>query len=85
MMIRKRFRTGDLCQRTDAYRFDGYVLSSALELPHLTELEAIVEAGQPFPRVASTELECWWLPAAETDANPAEKLTPNLAELRMGL
>ena len=85
MTARKRFQSGDICQRTDAYRFDGYVAPSAAALPHLAELETIVEAGQSFPRVASTQLECWWMPSTEAEVNPAVLPTPNLTELRMGL
>jgi hypothetical protein len=84
MNSRTRFRSGDLCPRTDAYRFDGYVVPGSTSLPRLGELEVIMEAGQAFPRIESNQLDCWWTPAVEwvmTDERP--RLNP--VELRMVL
>ena len=81
MTSRKRFRSGDLCSKTDAYRFDGYLEAGSVNLPRLGELEVIVEAGQPFPRIESSQLDCWWMPAVESDVIDAS-IKP--VELRMG-
>lgn len=83
MTAHSRFRSGDLCRKTDAYRFDGYVDAGWTSLPRLGELEAIIEAGQPFPRIESNKLDCWWTPAVESEVTD-EGEGMNLAELRSG-
>jgi hypothetical protein len=86
MTTRTRYRSGDTCRKTDAYRFDGYVAVDAIEIPRLGELEVIVEAGQPFPRIESSKLECWWMPAVEISAaEEQDQMKFDPAAIRMGL
>lgn len=83
MLTRTRFRSGDACLKSDAYRFDGYAVPRAVDLPRLGELEISLEAGQTFPPIESTQLDCWWIPAGFADGLEIERPALDAATLRI--
>jgi len=56
----QRFQTGDVCGETGWYEFDGYVNGPPGPLPRLIEWQALVIAGDMFPRIQSPERMCYW-------------------------
>jgi len=80
----QRFQTGDVCGETGWYEFDGYVNGPPGPLPRLIEWQALVIAGDMFPRIYSPERMCYW---KRVDGNPsptsrAGGTAPGLSERR---
>jgi hypothetical protein len=56
----KRFRSGDLCDDSGWYEFDGYLDAPDAPLPSLSETEIPMIAGDVFPPVRSQQRLCYW-------------------------
>jgi hypothetical protein len=56
----KRFRSGDLCDDSGWYEFDGYVDAPQASLPGLSEMEIPMIAGDVFPPVRGQQRACYW-------------------------
>jgi hypothetical protein len=56
----KRFRSGDLCDDSGWYEFDGYVDAREAPLPGLSEMEIPMIAGDVFPPVRGQQRACYW-------------------------
>jgi hypothetical protein len=82
-MTRTRFRSGDACLQSAAYRFDGYAVPRSVDLPRLGELEITLEAGQTFPPIESTQLDCWWIPADSADGLELGRSALDATSLRL--
>ena len=59
--VKEQFKTGDLCERTGEYRFNGYLEQESADAePANEERVAMLKAGETFPHIVSTEKGCWW-------------------------
>lgn len=58
--IGARFRTGEVCQESGRYRFDGYLDGSTFPAPHPQEKEEPIARGNRFPPIRSASKGCWW-------------------------
>jgi hypothetical protein len=58
--VRKRFQTGDTCEITGRYRFDGYVDGTTAPRPGHKEKMIPIVVTQVFPPIQSTGKACWW-------------------------
>lgn len=58
--IGDRFKTGQVCEATGTYMFDGYVDSGRHPRPTADENIIPLSRGERFPPVRSTSQACWW-------------------------
>lgn len=58
--IGDRFKTGQVCSESGAYRFDGYVDGSSYPAPTAEEKEIPMSRNETFPPIRSTSKSCWW-------------------------
>lgn len=65
-VVNRRYRSGDPCDDSGWYVFDGYLDGSLEPLPALSELEIPLEAGAVFPTIHSSNRRCFW--RAELDS-----------------
>lgn len=56
-----RARSGQICDLGGRYRFDGYLSAAGAMPPLPAETKIQLASGQPFPRIASSSRDCWWL------------------------
>lgn len=70
--IADRFRTGDVCNESGWYFFDGYLAGVSEMIPNLEEMEIWVSNGSQFPAVFSSGQRCYWVQARrpETGKGP---------------
>jgi hypothetical protein len=57
---RTRFKTGETCQTTGRYQFDGYVDGSTFPPPTAEERVIPLTRGETFPPIRSSGKACWW-------------------------
>jgi hypothetical protein len=55
-----RFRTGEQCELTGQYDFDGYLDGSQTPTPHPKEQAVAFRIGETFPPIRSAGKPCWW-------------------------
>jgi len=55
-----RFKTGQKCDTTGSYIFDGYADGSTSPSPTNEERVIPLKAGETFPPVRSTSKAAWW-------------------------
>lgn len=55
-----RGKTGERCQVSGVYQFDGYVDGSSSPTPTQDEREIALSAPNVFPPIRSTGKACWW-------------------------
>ena len=58
--IGDRFKTGQPCDTTGSYVFDGYVDGTYAPAPTQEERVIPLSKGEPFPPVRSAQKACWW-------------------------
>lgn len=55
-----RFKTGQTCDTTGSYAFDGYVDGMTTPAPTQEERVIPLDKGHTFPPVKSSNKGCWW-------------------------
>jgi hypothetical protein len=55
-----RFHTGQKCETTGSYAFDGYMDGTTTPSPTNEEREFRLTAGETFPPVRSTNKAAYW-------------------------
>ena len=55
-----RFKTGQVCDTSGSYVFDGYTDGSATPGPTQEERVIPLSKGETFPPVKSSQKACWW-------------------------
>lgn len=58
--IGTRFKTGEVCQESGRYEFDGYVDGTRFPQPTPRERQIPLSEGERFPPIRSTNKACWW-------------------------
>jgi hypothetical protein len=58
---RVRGKTGEQCQISGKYEFDGYVDGSTLPAPSPAERKEPIAKGNIFPPIRSAKKSCFWL------------------------
>jgi len=58
--VRTRFKTGEQCEITGRYRWDGYLDGTYSPTPTREETEIPLSRGETFPPIRSAEKACWW-------------------------
>ncbi len=56
-----RYKTGQKCEASGRYRFDGYTDGTTSPSPRPEEREIPLSRGETFPPVRSTGKSCFWL------------------------
>lgn len=59
-MTNKRYKTGQLCEETGTYAFDGYVDGSRSPTPTREEQQIPLRREDEFPPVKSAKKGAWW-------------------------
>lgn len=55
-----RHRTGERCEVSGRYTFDGYVDGTSYPAPHPQEREIPLSRGEVFPPIRSSGKACYW-------------------------
>lgn len=55
-----RFKTGNVCDTTGSYVFDGYVDGTSHPPPTNDERVVPLRATETFPPIKSASKGCWW-------------------------
>jgi hypothetical protein len=55
-----RFKTGERCEVSGGYQFDGYSDGSTTPTPKPEEQEIPLSKGETFPPIRSSGKACWW-------------------------
>lgn len=58
--IGDRFKTGQICETTGSYVFDGYVDGTFTPAPNAEERVIPLSKGETFPPIRSAKKACWW-------------------------
>lgn len=58
--IGTRFKTGDNCQESGVYAFDGYTDGTSSPAPKAEEREIPISKRETFPPIRSAGKSCWW-------------------------
>lgn len=56
-----RCKTGETCQTSGIYKFDGYLDGSYYPSPTSEEKEIPISKYETFPPIKSSKKACWWL------------------------
>ena len=56
----QRFKTGDNCDTTGRYQFDGYTDGTQSPSPTAEEQVIPLDRGDTFPPVRSSNKAAWW-------------------------
>lgn len=56
----QRFRSGELCEQSGNYEFDGFVSGPDSPGPSATESCIALEVGAVFPPIPHTHRPCYW-------------------------
>lgn len=56
----QRYRTGEKCEVSGCYTFDGYVDGTHYPSPHPQEREIPVSRSETFPPIRSAGKACYW-------------------------
>lgn len=57
---RTRFKTGERCEISGGYQFDGYTDGSTTPVPRAEERQIPLSKGETFPPIRSSGKACWW-------------------------
>lgn len=60
-MQKSRFKTGETCQTTGHYQFDGYTDGTTTPSPTAEERIIPLSRGETFPPIRSCNKACWWI------------------------
>jgi len=55
-----RYRTGQTCEVSGRYRFDGYTDGTSTPTPTAEEREIPLSRGETFPPIRSSGKACYW-------------------------
>lgn len=55
-----RYKTGQKCNNSGTYKFDGYTDGTWAPSPTTEESEIKLTVGETFPPIKSSEKACWW-------------------------
>lgn len=55
-----RFKTGQECNESGVYRFDGYTDGTSTPAPRSEEREIPLSRGETFPPIRSASKGCYW-------------------------
>lgn len=55
-----RFKTGQTCEATGSYVFDGYLDGSSSPSPTAEERVIPLSRSETFPPIRSASKACWW-------------------------
>jgi len=58
--IGTRYRTGQLCQVSGIYAFDGYLDGTSYPAPTAEERRIPLSQHEVFPPIRSAGKGCWW-------------------------
>jgi hypothetical protein len=58
--IGARFKTGEKCQSSGRYRFDGYLDGTNWPSPKPEEQQIPLSNSETFPPIRSSGKGCWW-------------------------
>lgn len=58
--IGDRFKTGQICDTSGVYAFDGYTDAGPGRQPSAEERVISLHAGHPFPPIRTTERGAYW-------------------------
>lgn len=61
----QRLRTGEGCEQSGEYVFDGYADEVVAPPPGFDELQISLEAGDTFPGAGDAGWPCYWRPVAK--------------------
>lgn len=56
-----RYKTGETCQITGRYQFDGYTDGTYTPSPTREEMVIPLSRGETFPPIRSCNKACWWV------------------------
>lgn len=59
-MVGDRFKTGDKCDTSGSYVFDGYTDGTSTPAPTNEERVIPLSKGETFPPVKSSKKACYW-------------------------
>jgi hypothetical protein len=59
-LVGTRFKTGQKCEESGRYAFDGYLDGSRTPTPRPEELQEPIAQGNTFPPIRSANKGCWW-------------------------
>ena len=59
-MIGSRFKTGQICDTSGVYAFDGYADGTWTPAPSSAESRIPLAIGNTFPLIRSASKGCWW-------------------------
>lgn len=59
-MANSRYKTGQTCEATGMYAFDGYADGTSLPAPTSDERRIPLKRGDRFPPVKSANKAAWW-------------------------
>jgi hypothetical protein len=55
-----RFKTGQTCDTSGSYAFDGYVDGTSQPAPTSNERVIPLQKNETFPPIRSASKACWW-------------------------
>jgi len=58
--IGQRFKTGETCETTGKYQFDGYTDGTYTPAPTAEEKIIPLSRGETFPPIRSANKAAWW-------------------------
>ncbi len=58
--IGARYKTGQTCEESGVYRFDGYLDGTSSPSPTAEEREIALSRNETFPPIRSANKGCWW-------------------------
>jgi hypothetical protein len=58
--IGDRFKTGQVCDTSGSYVFDGYLVGTSAPAPTQEERVIPLSKNETFPPVRSANKACWW-------------------------
>ena len=58
--VGQRFKTGDKCDTSGRYQFDGYTDGTSTPTPTANEQIIPLDVGDTFPPVRSSNKAAWW-------------------------
>ncbi|NOK12583.1 YjzC family protein [Corallococcus exercitus] len=58
--VGQRFKTGNVCETSGSYVFDGYENGSTAPSPTAEERVIPLSKGETFPPIRSAKKSAWW-------------------------
>ncbi len=59
-VVGTRYRTGEICQYSGVYAWDGYTDGTRSPLPTPAEMKAPFSKNERFTPIRSAGKACWW-------------------------